>query len=279
MSTELGVRYSNLVDIKLRADLVTIDTGTCPVFNTRYEGSPKAGAVKIPLRDVEATSSTYDHQNGVSLTVTDKPFLTVTSFNENAINELVDGYEAAALPDDIVADRLDSAGYVGALNLDTDAITVLEAAATVTGTVAALSATTVYSMIVDLATAMTKAKVPATNRWLIVSPDIHGMLLKDTTNFIRQGDMSQQLVSNGYIGMVAGFAVKVSPLLDAKIDMIGGHSNWCHRIREWVVAPRVQSLEGDGKHIGACAVQGRWIYKHVVSKPTAIVYHRNAAAA
>ena len=44
-------RYSPLVDAKLRNTLVTKDN---LIFNNRYEGNPKAGKVKIPVRDTEA---------------------------------------------------------------------------------------------------------------------------------------------------------------------------------------------------------------------------------
>lgn len=39
-------RYSALVDEKLRKTLVTKDN---VIFNSRYEGDPKAGKVKIPV--------------------------------------------------------------------------------------------------------------------------------------------------------------------------------------------------------------------------------------
>ena len=54
-------RYSQLVDIKLRAELVKKDG---IVFNNRYEGDPKAGTVKIPVRDTEVTVSDYNKTNG-----------------------------------------------------------------------------------------------------------------------------------------------------------------------------------------------------------------------
>lgn len=57
-------RYSALVDAKLRATLVTRDGA---IFNTRYEGSPKAGKVKIPVRDTEVAVKAYDKANGVDL--------------------------------------------------------------------------------------------------------------------------------------------------------------------------------------------------------------------
>ena len=40
----LSERYSNLVDTKLRSELVLKDG---IIFNNRYEGDPKAGAVKV----------------------------------------------------------------------------------------------------------------------------------------------------------------------------------------------------------------------------------------
>ena len=40
-------RWATLVDAKLRSQLVTRDN---LIFNNRYEGDPKAGKVKIPVR-------------------------------------------------------------------------------------------------------------------------------------------------------------------------------------------------------------------------------------
>lgn len=47
MAHEAQVRYSNLVDLKLRKTLVKKVGVIC---NNRYEGSPKAGSVKVPVR-------------------------------------------------------------------------------------------------------------------------------------------------------------------------------------------------------------------------------------
>ena len=49
-------RYSSLVDEKLRATLVTKDN---LIFNPRYEGNPKAGKVKVPVRDTEVEVKKY----------------------------------------------------------------------------------------------------------------------------------------------------------------------------------------------------------------------------
>lgn len=270
MANELQVRYATMIDARMRANLVTLDGGANPVFNTRYEGDPKAGAVKIPVRDAEVKVQGYDKVTGAPLTTSSTSYLTVTDFNDVSVNELIDGYDAAAVPDNIVADRLESAGYAGQAELDTDSLETLSAQGTGNADTTATVSTNAYDRFVDARTTMSNANVPAAGRWAIVTPTVYGELLKDTTNFIKQGDLSQQLVEQGYIGMIAGFAVKESSNLPDGVEYICGHADWCHRIREWVVLPHVQDLNGDGMHIGASAVQGRWVYKHKVSKAAAV---------
>ena len=67
-------RYSELVDAKLRATLVKRVGIIC---NNRYEGSPKAGAVKVPVRDTEVTVADYNKKTGTAMTHGDTSFLTV----------------------------------------------------------------------------------------------------------------------------------------------------------------------------------------------------------
>lgn len=55
-------RYGKMVDAKLRTNLVTRDNY---IFNNKYEGDPKAGKVKIPVRDTEVEVKDYDKANGV----------------------------------------------------------------------------------------------------------------------------------------------------------------------------------------------------------------------
>lgn len=57
-------------------------------------------------------------------------YLTLMDFNDVAVSNLIDGFESQAVPDNIVADRPDSASYFGGLRLDTDALTVLVAQGT-----------------------------------------------------------------------------------------------------------------------------------------------------
>ena len=107
-------RYSALVDAKLRATLVTRDGA---IFNTRYEGSPKAGKVKIPVRDTEVAVKAYDKANGVDADAGTTTYLDLDIDNDEAVNEIIDGFDAASVPDGITAERLDSAAYSMALSI------------------------------------------------------------------------------------------------------------------------------------------------------------------
>ena len=283
MAHTLQERYSSMVDEKLRASLVTRDHY---IFNTRYEGNPKAGKVKIPVRDTEVTVSDYSKTAGVSATSGSTAYADLTINRDKAVNELIDGYDAAAVPDNLVADRLDSAGYALSLEVDQDSLNTLETAsgAKIATTKTAATKTTAYKEILDARTYLSRTGVPAKGRWLIVSPEFHAVLMQDD-NFIRQGDLSQEMKSAGAVGSVAGFAVFESSMLavdnttltaskKTTTEFIAGHPNWCHRVGEWGVNVHLQDLNGSGKFIGASAVQGRKIWGTLVSKPKTLYIKR-----
>ena len=126
MTHQLQERYSKLVDEKLRKTLVTRDNY---IFNTRYEGNPKAGLVKIPVRDTEVKVKDYDKAAGANLEQGATTYMDLAIDQDKVVNELIDGFDAAAVPDDLVADRLDSAGYSLALEMDSKSINTLETTA------------------------------------------------------------------------------------------------------------------------------------------------------
>lgn len=64
-----------------------------------------------------------------------------------------------------------------------------------------------YDMLVDLRTDLSENDVPIENRWVVVSPAFHGLLLKDS-RFVATGDaLAQTTRSNGVVGHAAGFTV------------------------------------------------------------------------
>jgi len=274
MAHELQDRYSKLVDAKLRAVLVKKDG---VILNNRYDGDAKAGKVKVPVRDTEVKVADYSKTEGAGATHGDTAYIDVLIDKDKAINEIIDGFDAAAVPDNLVADRLDSAGYSMALQIEMDATACLEAAATAIGNTTALTKNTVYDSIVDARTALSKAKVPNdSRRFLLVSPDTYALVLK-SPEFIKASALGDAVVQTGAVGKIAGFLVFEDATLSATTEYIAGHPDWCCRVNEWQVPVHLQDLAGSGKYIGASAVQGRKIYAHKVTKGQTLLIKRNAA--
>ena len=281
-------RWSSLVDAKLRQTLVTRDNY---IFNTNYEGDPKSGKVKVPVRDTEVTVKDYNKATGVDLETGTTTYMDLNIDQDKAVNELIDGFDAAAVPDNVLADRLDSAGYSLALEMDQKSINLLETTSgiNVCATKTAATDQSAYKEILAAKTYLTRKGVPQAGRWLICSPEFMAVLMLDD-HFIRQGDLSQELKNAGAVGSVAGFAVfetgntmyedtKLVASKKTTTEFIAGHPNWCHRVQEWGVDVHAQDLAGSGKYIGASAVQGRKIYGLMISKPQTVYVKRTEAAA
>lgn len=269
---ELSTRYSALVDAKLRKVLVLKDG---VIFNNKYEGSAKAGAVKVRNTGV-AQVQEYDKANGVALTSGSSQYITVAVDKDIAVNEVIDGFDAAAVPDGMIADRIDEASYGVALTIDTDGATELCHGGTLLTDTTAVTNKTVYSTLVDVRTELTKAGVPNDGRrYVIVSPDVMGLILK-SDEFIKASDLGDAVVQTGAVGKIAGMLVFESANLADGVEFVAGHPDYATRIREWLVDVHVQDLSASGKYIGASAVQGRNVYAHKVSNKDAILVKATA---
>lgn len=269
MAHEHQERYSKLVDAKLRATLIKKDG---VIFNNRYEGNPTAGAVKIPVRDTEVAVNAYSKTDGADPTHGDTAYITVTIDKDYAVNEIIDGFDAAAVPDNLVADRLDSAGYSLALQVENDATDVLVAAATKMSATEASTSETAYNTVVDARAELSKVYVPNDGkRFLLASPDFYALILKDTEHFTHATDLGDEVIKTGAVGKIAGFLVFEDYTLPDNVEFIVGHPNWCTRVNEWMVPVKIQDLSGSGKYIGASAVQGRRVYAHKVTKPKTLL--------
>lgn len=275
-------RYSRLIDEKLRNSLVTRDHY---IFNNRYEGDPKAGKVKIPVRDIEVEVKVYDKKKGAEISTGSTEYFDLNIDIDEAVNELIDGFEAATVPDGIIAERIDSAGYSLALSMETKSLRALETTTgiTVATSKAAITDTTAYKAVLAAKRTQSRLGVPNDGkRWLIASPEFMEVLMTDT-HFIKQGDLSQQLVQNGVVGKIAGYNVFESnntmfedtTFVSGKkttTEFICGHPNWCHRVQEWSVPVAIKNLTNN--YIGSSAVQGRKIYGIGISKPQTVYVKR-----
>ena len=274
MAHESQERYSKLVDTKLRFIMVKKDG---VIFNNRYEGTPTAGSVKIPVRDTEVTTGDYDKQRGGDASHGGTSYITLVLDKDKYVNEIIDGFDAASVPDNLVADRLDSAGYSMALQLETDATACLESAATQFGSTTALTKTAIYETLVDIRAELSAKKVPNDGmRFALVSPAVYSLILK-SPEFIAASDLGDRVKQTGAQGRIAGLNIYEDPTLSATTEIIAGHPNWCSRVHEWAVPVRVQNLNESGTYIGASAVQGRKIYGHKVTKPETLLIKKTGS--
>ena len=266
MPHNLQERYSDLVKAKVRAELVLKDG---VVFNNDYEGSPTAGSVKIPVRDTEVAVSDYDKANGISAGTGGTSYETMNIDKDKAINEIIDGFDAEAVPDNLVADRLDSGAYSLARQIDTDGATCLLAGAPGEG-VNAIDKDNVYATIVGIRKVMSKANIPNDGkRYLLVTPDYMEAIL-NSAQFTSASSLGDEVKQNGIIGKIAGFNVIEWNDDTQNLAMIAGHPRFATRAEEFSVPVHLQDLSQSGKYIGASAVQGRDVYGHKVLRSVAI---------
>lgn len=263
----LMTKYANLVNAKLRNALVLKDG---VIFNTRYEGNPLAGTVKV-RKTGAATVADYNRATGADLTVDTDGYIDVAINKDKVVNELIDGFEAAAVADGIVADRLDAAAYALANALDVDGAAELVSGGTTLDDTDALTSATVYDSLVDARTAMVKAGVPNDGRmYVIVAPEVMGLILK-SDDFTKASALGDSVIATGAIGKIAGFLVFESANLGDDVEYVAGHPDYAARVKMWKSEPHIQDLNGSGKYVDACAVQGRYIYGHKVTSAGAIL--------
>jgi len=255
-------RYGNLIVPLMRKEFVVRSR-----FRRDYEGNPVAGAVNIPVRNTEVMVADYNISTGVPLTQSATTFISVLITKNKAVNEIIDGYEAEAVPDDLRAQRLESAAYSLGNVLELNAILELET----NGTASSSTGSDVYSCIKnDVITQ--KGKGIKTNELVIfVSADTESSLLDDDKFANSSGSLGAELLRSGVIGKIAGVEVVPCYNLTTGTDYIVLGTPWAQSIDEWKVDPTINTLSNN--YIGASAVQGRMVYEDKLTSSDACLVH------
>lgn len=265
-------RYANAIVKLMRPSLKIRNT-----FARDYEGSPVAGAVKVPVRNTDVAISNYDVKSGVALSQSATTYLNVLVDNHKAINELIDGYEAQAVPDNLVAQRLESGAYTIAKTLEADAIAQL-----LTGTAstqANCTADNVYSNIVKDIAILAKKGIPKERMYVAIDYATETLLLTDEKYSNTASQIGAELAREGVVGKINGVKVIVQDLgtdsSENPVEYIVYGIDWCQAIDEWEVAPAINDLK-DGAHIGASALQGRMVYADKITNTSAVIVKKKS---
>lgn len=227
-------------------------------FSTDYEIDGATGQINVPTRSAEVTISDYDILNGVALTQSATDYKVLPIDKNYAINELIDGYEAEAVPDNLRANRIEAAGYSLGLKKENMAITELVEKGTKSSDTTALTEEDAYKKIAAEIANMKKRNMEVASMRVVVSADTELLLLTDSKFANTAGTLGAELVREGVIGKINGVAVKPNYLLPEGVEFIIYDKRFTQKYEVWSVEPSINDIK-DGKHIGASALQGRQV--------------------
>ena len=260
--------YANEVLAIARAETNIYDD-----FSEDYERDEVTGQINVPTRDEEVKVSDYDIKNGIELQTSGTDYLPLPIDKDYGINELIDGYEAEAVPDNLVAQRIDSAGYSIGLKKENMAIDALK-----TGTVSAdttkLTTANVYAKIVAEVKNMKKRNMKVSSMRVAISADVEELLLTDEKFSNTSGALGEKLVREGVIGKIAGVPTKANYLMGDDVDFIIYDKRYCQKYEVWKKEPAVEDIK-DGKHIGSSALQGRQVGGLMVTNKLGVQVRKN----
>lgn len=226
-------------------------------FSTDYEKDEVTGQIMVPTRDGEVKVSDYDVLNGIALSQSGTDYLPLPIDKDYGVNELIDGYEADAVPDNLVAQRVESAGYSIGMKKEKMAITAL-----MTGTISddttPLTGDDVYKKIVKEVKNMKKRNMKVNSMRVAVSADTEELLLTDEKFANSSSTIGAELLREGVIGKIAGVPVKTNYLMDEDVEFIIYDKRYCQKYEVWKKEPAIVPIN-DGKHVGASALQGRQV--------------------
>ena len=227
-------------------------------FSTDYEIDGATGQINVPTRSAEVTISDYDILNGVALTQSATDYKVLPIDKNYAINELIDGYEAEAVPDDLRANRIESAGYSLGLKKENMAISALVNDGTTSSDTTALTKEDAYEKIAKEIANMKKRNMEVASMRVVVNADTELLLLTDNKFANTSGNLGAELVREGVIGKINGVATKPNYLLPEGVEFIIYDKRFTQKYEIWSVEPSINDIK-DGKHIGASALQGRQV--------------------
>lgn len=184
-----------------------------PTLNKQYEGEVAPGNT-VKITGI-TTPSVQDYSASRTLTIdalSDSTQSLVIN-QEKAISfkvDDVDRVQAAGSFEPVTVD----AGMALAEDAEAYVIAQLKANGTSAGTGAITTAAAAFAAVVTLRQALGKAKIPAQNRYLIVSPEFAALLLAEGSKLTSVNTAGSDMeLRNGVLGSLLGFTVIEHPLL------------------------------------------------------------------
>lgn len=126
----------------------------------------------------------------------------------------------------------------------------------------------VYESIVSLGVKLSKQNVPTAGRFLVVDPDVYGMLLLDD-RFVKNTAVESATLHNGFVGNVNGFTVYQTNLMPGNTDT--KHTMLAGSTIATTFAQQLSKMESTRKEEGfSDIVKGLLVYGSKVIRPEAL---------
>ncbi len=183
-----------------------------PTLNRQYEGEVAVGNT-VKITGI-TTPTVQDYASGRTLTV-DALSDSTQALNIDQMKAIsfkvddVDRVQAAGSFEPVTAD----AGRALAEDAEAYVIAQLKANGTSAGTSAITTPAAAFGAVVTMRQALGKAKIPAANRYLIVSPEFASLLLAEGSKLTSANGATDGELRNGVLGNLLGFTVIEHPLL------------------------------------------------------------------
>lgn len=221
------------------------------VSNSDYQGDASGGSVKI-TNVVDPTIGSYTAHSDITIEDVDDATQTLSLDQKDYFAFEVDDLEKAQSVSGgaVMAEATRRAAYGLAKAIDTYVLSAMGTGASASAPDHQVAEATIstasdaYLALVDWGVMLDESDIPGNDRFVVVTPAFHGLLLKDA-RFISAGDASgAQVRANGMVGQAAGFTVYKSnnlpdgPGAGAGKSMIAGYKG------ATTLATQINSVEG-----------------------------------
>lgn len=234
--------------------------------NHNYEGEIRQmGDTVHIIAPTALTIRTYT--KGGNLTAEDATTGTATDLvidKGNYFNFFVDDVEAVQARANTMDSFMREAAYGLADQCDQDIVTELKTNGSASSALTSIAAADAYDAVVDIKTAMDKANVAKTGRWLVVDPAFEGLMLKDARFASAYGANAEARLQNGAVARAAGFEIYVSNNLTG--ELIAGTSDAVTHASQIL---KTEAYRPEAKF--ADAVKGLHVYGTKVIRPASII--------
>lgn len=182
------------------------------LVNRDYEGEIKAYGDTVKINQVGAITvndySKTDIEDPQELTTSEK---TLVINKQKYFNFQIDDVDAAQVRTSLMDEAMQRAAY--ALADETEKILLKEMDTEATSKLTptkTLDKTNIYEELIKVKVKLDEKNVPTIGRFLIIPPDVHGLLLAADLIVGTGGAMAESITKNGFVGTILGFDVYLS---------------------------------------------------------------------